>query len=69
MALLQEIQERFSPEEDEFDMCILYETTGYRIENDERTWRIWENYRDIEQLGESNLVRDDKDEQIKASGA
>ena len=50
-------------------MGILYETTGFRIEKDEHTWRFWENYKEIEQLGASNLVREDKNEEVIAHGS
>ena len=65
-ALLREIEEKFRPGEDESDMGILYETTGFRVERDAASLRFWENYRDFEELGTCNLVREDKNEKIKA---
>ena len=41
-------------------MSILYEVTGFQTLSD--NLQFWENYRDFEELGESKLVRDDKDE-------
>ena len=45
-------------------MGILYETTGFQVEDDETFLRFWENYRDFEELGTNNLVRADKNEEI-----
>ena len=50
-------------------MGILYETTGFQVEDDETSLRFWENYRDFEELGTNNLVRADKNEEIKALGS
>ena len=56
-----EIQEQFKPEDSAADLSILYEVTGFQAESD--NYQYWDNYKDFEELGESNLIRDDKDEQ------
>ena len=47
-------------------MGILFETTGFQLERDEKAGCFWENYRDFEELGSTNLVREDKNEAIGA---
>ena len=47
-------------------MGILFETTGFQVERGEASWRFWENYGDFEELGTSNLVREDKNEEVIA---
>ena len=64
--MLREIEERFRPREDEGDMGILFETTGFKVESSESSWRFWENYCDFEELGTTNLVRADKNEELAA---
>ena len=59
-ALLTEISEQFSPDENAADMSILYEVTGFQTESE--NFQFWENYKDFEELGEGKLVREDKDE-------
>ena len=53
-------------------MGILYETTGFKLleRGDEKTMapdkqRFWQNYQDFEELGSTNLVREDKNEEVK----
>lgn len=45
-------------------MSILYEITGYQAESD--NFEFWDNYGDFEELGDDNLIRNDKNEQILA---
>ena len=60
--LLQEIAEKFSVEDSAADLSILYEVTGYQAES--QNFEFWENYQDFEeQLGDTNLVRNDKNEE------
>ena len=58
-----EISEQFSPEDSATDLSILYEVTGFQGLSD--NFQFWENYQDFEELGSVNLVRQDKDEQVK----
>ena len=67
--MLREIEERFRPGEDEGDMGILFETTGFQVESDDTSWRFWEDYRDFEELGTTNLVRADKNEELVDLGS
>ena len=56
LKLLEEIRDKFNPEEKTADLCILYEITNYkdlRIEDEE----FWESYVDFDEIG---LVRQDK---------
>ena len=56
MKLLEEIRDKFNPEEKTADLCILYEITNYKdlqIEDEE----FWESYVDFDEIG---LVRQDK---------
>ena len=60
--LLREIAEKFSVEDSAADLSILYEVTGYQAES--QNFEFWENYQDFEeQLGDTNLVRNDKNEE------
>ena len=59
-----EILERFCPDENAADMGILYEVTGFQAES--QNFEYWDNYQDFEELGESKLVRQDKDEHLLA---
>ena len=64
MALLTEIAEQFSPEDNAADLSILYEVTSFQAESD--NFQYWDNYQDFEELGESKLVREDKNEVLLA---
>ena len=65
IALLKEIQDQFEPGVDDADLRILYEVTGYQGERDDD--QFWLNYTDFEELGDTQLVRNDKNEKaIKA---
>ena len=64
-ALLKEISEKFSPEDSAADLSILFETTGFQA--DSENFEFWENYRDFDELGGENLVRNDKNEEALAS--
>ena len=44
----------------------MYEITGFRAESD--NYAYWQNYADFEELGETNLVREDKNERLIAYG-
>ena len=46
---MREIRHEFRPNEDSTDMSILYEITGYQVENASETF--WEQYKDFEELG------------------
>ena len=59
-----EISEQFSPDESAADMGILYEVTGFQAES--ANYEFWDQYQDFEELGNENLIRTDKDEQILA---
>ena len=63
-ALLQEVADEFNPEEEAADMAILYEVTGFQTES--HNFQFWDNYRDFEELGETKLVRNDKNEEKPA---
>lgn len=52
----------FSPEDSAADMSILYEVTGYQAESD--NFQFWDNYGDFEDLGDQNLIRRDKIEEV-----
>ena len=69
--MLREIEEKFRPGEDESDMGILFETTGYPVESsDDISWRFWDDYCDFEEgLGTTNLVRADKNEELAVLGS
>ena len=55
-ALLQEIQDKFDPEEIVADLCILYEVTNYKDESAEADF--WDQYMDFYELGDDEgLVR------------
>ena len=60
MKLLREIAEQFSVEDSAADLSILYEVTGFQGESE--NFQFWDNYADFEELGDNNLVREDKDE-------
>ena len=64
MKLLTEISEQFDIDENAADLSILYEVTGYQAES--QNFSYWENYADFEELGETKLTRDDKNEQLIA---
>ena len=57
---MKTIVENFSPEDSAADLSILYETTGFQAESE--NFQFWENYKDFEELGQSKLVREDKNE-------
>ena len=63
--LLKTIVENFSPEDSAADLSILYETTGFQAESE--NFQFWENYKDFEELGQTKLVRQDKNEEIIAT--
>lgn len=65
LKLLKEIADQFTASESAADMSILYETTGFQADCEELAF--WENYQDFEELGESKLARQDKDEKFLAS--
>ena len=67
--MLREVEERFKPVDDESDMGILFETTGFQVGKDDTSWRFWEDYCDFEELGSTNLVRADKNEELGAHGS
>ena len=52
----------FSPEDSAADMSILYEVTGYQAESD--NFQFWDNYGDFEDLGDQNLIRRVKIEEV-----
>lgn len=60
MKLLREIADQFSVEDSAADLSILFEVTGFQGDSD--NFQFWENYVDFEELGDTNLVREDKDE-------
>ena len=60
-----EISEQFSTEDNAADLSILYEVTGYMAESD--NFQYWDNYADFEDLGDTKLTRDDKDEHLIAT--
>ena len=62
---MKTIVENFSPEDSAADLSILYETTGFQAESE--NFQFWENYKDFEELGQSKLVREDKNEYIIAT--
>ena len=55
MALLNEITEKFSPDDNAADLGILYEVTGYQGES--QNFQFWQNYSDFDELGGNKLVR------------
>ena len=65
IKLLMEISEQFSVEDNAADLSILYEVTGFRAESE--NFQYWDNYADFEELGETKLTREDRDEKILAS--
>ena len=50
--MIREIRERFEPEENVTDLCILYEVTGYQDESAEVGF--WESYKDFFELGDED---------------
>ena len=62
---MREIRQEFRPNEDSTDMSILYEITGYQVENASETF--WDQYKDFEELGQNKLVKTDKNEVLMAT--
>ena len=65
LQLLKEISGQFSPKDSAADLSILYEVTGFQAESDNFD-EYWENYIDFEELGDTNLIREDKNEHLIA---
>ena len=58
--LLQAIRTSFSPEEDLTDKCIMYEITGFQLDQNENP-DFWELYQDFAKLGDdTKLLQESK---------
>ena len=59
MELLREISNQFSPEDNDADLGILFECTGFKSSTDSALF--WENYKDFVEPDEGDkLVNEDK---------
>ena len=58
LELLREIAEQFNPEDDQADLCILYECTGFKA-NTESAY-FWDNYQDFVEPGEWDKLANQK---------
>ena len=67
VKLLSEIVEQFRSEDNDADMSILYEVTGFKADSSDATF--WHNYQDFEDLANMSLVRLDKNELVGDNGS
>ena len=67
VKLLTEIVEQFRHEDNDADLSILYEVTGFKADSSDVNF--WDNYQDFEDFANINLVRLDKNEQVGDLGS
>lgn len=59
---MREIAEVFSTHDSAADLAILYEVTGYQAAGEEN--EFWEGYKDFEELGDTKLISDARNEEL-----
>ena len=64
--MLVEIGDNFDCVENQGDLGILYEVTGHKVEDG--NYLFWEQYGDIKEYETAELVREDRNEQLRVIG-
>ena len=67
VKLLTEIVQQFRSEDNDADLSILYEVTGFKADSNELNF--WDNYQDFDDFANINLVRLDKNELVGDLGS
>ena len=63
--LLQDIQDQLNLDEGTIDLGIFYMVTGFK--GGSGSDEFWDNFADFALLGDTNMIRDDKNEEIRAT--
>ena len=67
VKLLTEIVYQFRSDDNDADLSILYEVTGFKADSNELNF--WDNYQDFDDFANINLVRLDKNELVGDLGS